>query len=264
MSSVHQRHEGSIAWLRLNRPQALNALSRQMLTELHQAVTQAQQDTRVRVVVLTGTGRAFCAGGDIVELLADMPGPGSNPKPGQPDYLDVVAETFAAVRGLTKPLITAVNGIAMGGGLELILCSDLVIAARNAMIGDGHANFCIFPGGGSAALLPRRLPLNVAKHLLFSGEALPAEAWERYGIVNQIVEPDQLEAATQRLARQLSQKSPALLARLKRVADASPDKALVDALRDELFELRAHTRSQDMLEGLQAFVQKRQPSFTGQ
>lgn len=261
--SLEYRVEGATAWLRLNRPEALNALDRATLEALADAVARAQGDDGVRVVVLTGTGRAFCAGGDIKALLHDVAAGSSAGGAGEEDYIDVVARSFRAVRALRKPLIGCVNGVAVGGGLELLLCCDLVVAAASAHIGDGHANFGIFPGGGSAALLPRRLPLNVAKRLLFSGELLPAAQWQVWGIVNQVVEPDQLEAATQALAGSLARKSPLLLERMKRVADGSADKSLADALREELFELRAHMRSHDMREGTTAFVEKRDPSYTG-
>lgn len=261
--SLDYHVEGPAAWLRLDRPEALNALDRTTLEALAAAMTRAQGDAAVRVVVLTGTGRAFCAGGDIKALLHDVAAGGSASGAGEEDYIDVVARCFRAVRALRKPLIGCVNGVAVGGGLELLLCCDLVVAASTALIGDGHANFGIFPGGGSAVLLPRRLPLNVAKQLLFSGELLPAAQWQAWGLVNQVVEPAQLQAATQALAESLARKSPLLLERLKRVADGSADKHLADALREELFELRAHMRSQDMREGTSAFVEKREPHYTG-
>ncbi|MCW5611774.1 MAG: enoyl-CoA hydratase/isomerase family protein [Rubrivivax sp.] len=237
--SVEYRLLGPVAWLRLNRPQALNALDRTLLEALAAAVAKAQADEAVRVLVLTGTGRAFCAGGDIKALLHGVVGGGGASDAGDEDYIDVVARCFRAVRALRKPLIGCVNGVAVGGGLELLLCCDLVVAASTATIGDGHANFGIFPGGGSAVLLPRRLPLNVAKQLLFNGELLPAAHWQAWGLVNQVVEPTQLRAATLALAESLARKSPLLLERMKRVADGSADKHLADALREELFELRA-------------------------
>ncbi len=261
--SVDYRVQGQTAWLQLNRPEALNALDRRTLEALAAGVARAQADEQVRVLVLTGTGRAFCAGGDIKALLHDAAAGGSAAATGEEDYIDVVARCFAAVRALRKPLIGAVNGVTAGGGLELLLCCDMVLAAEDALLGDGHANFGIFPGGGSAALLPRRLPLNVAKQLLFSGELLPAARWQTWGLVNELVPPEALQTRTQALADALSRKSPVLLERLKRVADASADKSLADALRQELFELRAHMRTQDMREGTTAFVEKRQPHYIG-
>lgn len=261
--SLNYRVEGTTAWLRLDRPEALNALDLATLEALVAAMARAQADAAVRVVVLTGTGRAFCTGGDIKTLLHDVAAGGSASGAGEEDYIDVVARCFHAVRSLRKPLIGCVNGLAVGGGLELLLCCDLVVAATTARIGDGHANFGIFPGGGSAVLLPRLLPLNVAKHLLFSGELLPAAQWQAWGLVNRVVEPAQLNEATRTLAEALARKSPLLLERMKRVANGSADKHLADALREELFELRAHMRSLDMREGTRAFVEKREPHFTG-
>lgn len=253
---------GASAWVRLNRPQALNALDRDTLAQLGQCMRRAEADDAVRVVVLTGAGRAFCAGGDIHALAADV-GPDGQATAGTPDYIDGVVEAFAAVRALTKPLVACVNGVAVGGGLELILCADLVVASAEARIGDGHIRYGIFPGGGSAAVLPRRVPLNVARHILMTGELLPAQAWARLGIVNVVVPPAELVAATQALADSLAEKSPLLLAALKRVSAATQDQPLADALALELRELRAHMRTQDMREGTRAFVEKRTPHFTG-
>ncbi len=261
--SVDYRVQGQAAWLRLNRPEALNALDRPTLEALAAAVGQAQADDGVRVVVLTGTGRAFCAGGDIHALQRDVAAGAGGTPCGDADYIDVVTRTFTAVRGLRKPLIGAVNGVAVAGGLELLLCCDLVVAADNARLGDGHANFGIFPGGGGAALLPRRLPLNVAKQLLFSGDLFPAAQWKQWGLVNELVHADELAPRAQALADALATKSPILLERLKRVANASADKAEADALREELFELRAHMRTQDMREGTTAFIEKRTPRYAG-
>ena len=261
--SVDYRLQGPVAWLQLNRPQALNALDRPALEALADGVARAQADPAVRVVVLTGTGRAFCVGGDIKALQHDVVAGGRAVAAGEEDYIDTVARCFAAVRALRKPLIGAVNGVAVGGGLELLLCCDLVIAADTATLGDGHANYGIFPGGGSAALLPRRLPLNVAKQLLFTGELQPAAQWQAWGLVNELVPPAALAGRVQALAEALARKSPLLLARLKHLADTSADKPLADALRQELFELRAHMRTQDMREGTSAFVEKREPVYVG-
>ncbi|MGD9942554.1 MAG: enoyl-CoA hydratase/isomerase family protein [Burkholderiaceae bacterium] len=258
--SVHYTNRGPAAWIELDRPQALNALDFEMLDGLAQAVQRADADPAARVVVLAGRGRAFCAGGDIVQLRADM-----DAAPGSPQrYVDAVGRGFDAVRGLGKPLIGCVNGVAVGGGLELLLCCDLVVAADTARIGDGHANFGIFPGGGSSAMLPRRLSLNQAKQLLFTGELWPAERWHDLGLVNRLVASASLHSETQALAEELARKSPRLLARLKEVANAAADKPLADALRDELAELRAHMLSADMREGTSAFLAKRAPSYLGQ
>lgn len=261
-----------VARLRLNRPSTLNALSRQMLDELADRLEAARLDDAVRVVVLTGSGRAFSAGGDIKALSGELNGdPDGEPGGDAPsrgdaadgDYLDRVFRTFGMLRRMSKPVIASVNGVAVGGGLEMILCADLVVAAEGVRIGDGHSNFGIFPGGGSSVGLPRRIPLNLAKQLLFTGKLLDAAEWKTLGIVNEIVAPEALAGRAQALAVELAQRSPLLLARMKRVANEACDKSLDDALRHEMLELRDHMRSYDMREGTAAFVEKRQPRFIG-
>ncbi len=257
---VHYANRGPAAWITLDRPEALNALDRDTLESLAQAAARAEADPSARALVITGTGRAFCAGGDIRQLLEEIEAKGS----ARDGYIDAVTRCFEVLRGLGKPLIGCANGLAVGGGLELLLCCDLVVAADTASIGDGHANFGIFPGGGSSALLPRRLPLNQAKQLLFTGCLWPAAEWQRLGLVNAVVTPAELEAVTQSLAEELAAKSPVLLARLKAVANTTAEKSLPDALREELHELRSQMRTADMREGTSAFLQKRVPRYTGQ
>lgn len=262
--AVDYRVVDRTAWIRLNRPSTLNAMSRQLLGELAQRLEAARLDDEVRVLVLTGSGRAFSAGGDIKALSGDLNGGGRGDGDRvDGDYLDRVFRTFGLLRAMPKPVIASVNGVAVGGGLEMILCCDLVVAAAGVRIGDGHSNFGIFPGGGSSVGLPRRIPLNLAKHLLFTGELLDVEAWKGLGIVNEIVAPEALAERTQLLAAELAQRSPLLLARMKRVANEANDKSLADALRHEMLELRDHMRSYDMQEGTTAFVEKRRPVFIG-
>src|SRR5277367_4150264 len=243
---------GSVGWLTLNRPEAMNALNREMALELGAQLERLQNDAAVRVVVLTANGRAFCAGADLNSATTPV-------QPGEEDMLDIAARVFQRLRDFPKPVIAAVNGIAVAGGMELVLACDLVLAADTARLGDAHANFGVFPGAGGAAVMPRKLPLNVAKYLLFTGETLSAADMKAFGLVNEVVAPEQLTEAAQKLGEKLANKSPIVLRRMKRVANETSDKSLSDALRDELLELRTHLRSRDLQEGLLAFVEKREP-----
>jgi enoyl-CoA hydratase/carnithine racemase len=248
--------KGSVGWLTLNRPDAMNALNREMTVELGAQLARLQDDESVRVVVLTANGRAFCAGADLKSVLKPV-------EPGEEDMLDIAARVFGQLRHFPKPVIAAVNGLAIAGGMELVLACDLVLAADTARLGDAHANFGVFPGAGGAAVMPRKLPANVAKFLLFSGETLSAADMKGFGLVHDVVGPEQLNEAAQLLAEKLAEKSPTVLRRMKRVANQTSDKSLDDALRDELLELRTHLRSYDMQEGLRAFLEKRKPDFKG-
>jgi enoyl-CoA hydratase/carnithine racemase len=247
------------AWVTLNRPDQLNAISIDMLRELGDAVNRARSDQAVRALVLTGAGRAFCAGADLKQVTEVQAGS----KPGDVDLLDLVRTVFADLRGLPKPVIAAVNGIALAGGLELVMACDIVFAAENARLGDAHSNFGVFPGAGGAAILPRRIGLNRAKYLLFTGDHLSAREMMEIGLVSRVTAEHELAAAVEGFVDKLAQKSPAVLRRMKAVANRSLDQSEQASLTDEMLNLRDHMRSYDMQEGLAAFREKRKPSFKG-
>ena len=244
-------------WITLQRTKQLNAMSMQMLREMADALENAIADDAVRAIVLTGSGRAFCAGADLKEVA------GASHKPGEPDLLDLVEHTFGLMRHGPKPVIAAVNGLALAGGLEMVMACDLVFAAESAQMGDAHSNFGVFPGAGGAAILPRRIGLNRAKFLLFSGENVSAQDMMDWGLVNMVVPDAELHDAVQAFTDRLADKSPALLRRMKTVANRSLNVDEPAALAEEMLNLRAHMRSWDMREGLTAFSEKRKPQFRG-
>ncbi len=250
---------GPVAWLTLNRPQAMNALNLEMIGLFEQYLPQIAADDRVRTVVITGKGPAFCAGADLKEVLAssDLPA-------GEQDFLDrLCLNVLDVLRDFPKPVIAALNGITMAGGLETAMCADLVIAVDSAKIGDAHANFGVYPGAGGAALLPRIVPMNVAKYLLLTGKTLSADEMKTYGFVNEVVAPEALIDSAQTLAEHIAGNSPIAMRRMKAVANAALDNSRDDALAHEQVEFRRHQRSWDMQEGLQAFSEKRKPQFQG-
>lgn len=244
-------------WITLSRPDQMNALSLRLLDELGDALAAATADEGVRVVAITGAGRAFCAGADLKEVA------GAAPPAGEPDLLDRVQRVFGAIRSGPKPVVAAVNGLALAGGLELVMACDVVFAGESAHLGDAHSNFGVFPGAGGAAVLPRRIGLVRAKYLLFSGASVPARQMMDWGLVNEVVADGELREAVQRFADQLSHKSPAVLRRMKAVANRASDVDEAAALAEEMVNLRAHMRSWDMREGLAAFAEKRKPQFRG-
>lgn len=254
MPVLEVRRDGRVLWLRLNRPDARNALDASLVDAITCTFGGAARDAEVRVIVLTGNGRGFCAGVDLKALQA-------NPGHSRPDLLDAVNAMFDRVRSFPKPVICALNGVTVAGGLELAMCCDVIFAAESAMIGDGHCNFGVVPGGGGAALLPQRIGLHRAKAMLFTGEILPATAWAEWGLVHRVVPDGQLDTTARDFAEALARRSPLVLRRMKRAADAAMEMSQSLALRNELAELRDHMTSPDFREGLAAFAERRVPDF---
>jgi len=249
---------GPVTRLTLNRPKAMNSLNLALLAELESHLVALAADDEARVLVLTGAGHAFCAGADLKEILA-----GRDLAPGEADFLDRANVVFGLLRNFPKPVIAALNGVTMAGGLELAMCADIVVAADSATIADAHANFGVFPGAGGAAVLPRLVPLNMAMYLLLSGKSLSAAEMKACGLVSEVHPADALADATLALAQHIAKKSPSALRRMKAVARSSADKTRDDALLHEQAMLREHMRSFDFAEGLQAFGEKRAPQFQG-
>lgn len=254
---VEQR--GAVLWLTLNRPAAMNALSPAMVGALDAAIEAAGNDDTVRCLVIGGTGRAFCAGADLKAVREEI----GDDDGAMRRFLERAAGTMSRIERLPKPVIAAVNGLALAGGLETVLACDLVVAAQSARFGDAHVNFGLLPGGGSSVRLPRKLGPNRAKYLLFSGEAVAASEFVACGFVHQVVPDGELAAAVDRLAQSIAAKSPLVLRRLKQLVDAGLDQPRETALQLELVAAEAHASSHDLKEGLAAFAERRPPRFLG-
>lgn len=237
----------------------MNSLSKALVIELLEAIQEAEMDESIRVVVLSGIGRAFCAGADLKELLADL-----EKKPdGQKGLLDYAGQLFEKLNHLSKPLLAALNGITLAGGLEIAMTADIVIASEIAKIGDAHSNFGVLPGGGGAVRLPRKIGINRAKYLLFTGDFISAQEMKNYGFVNEVVPANELKEAVQKVADKISAKSPLVLREIKKLVTDGLEQPLDIALKQELLALKNHTRSYDFYEGLSAFSEKRTPDFKG-
>ncbi len=244
-------------WIRLNRPDAMNTLTPEVLDAINDALGEAELRPEVMAVVLTGSGRAFCAGADLKYVKAQAGQSGTN------SFLESVLATMRRIERFPKPVIAALNGLTLAGGLELVLCCDLVLAARSAKIGDAHANYGLLPGGGSSVRLPRIIGATRAKYLLFTGDFVDAAEMLTAGLVNKVVDDDQLESATQALADRIATKSPLGLRRMKALVDDGLQQTVDTALRLELLACEVHQHSADLHEGLTAFNEKRIPRFTG-
>jgi enoyl-CoA hydratase/carnithine racemase len=252
---------GPAAWITLERPEVMNSLSPELLGELDAALAAAGSDAGIRVVVVTGSGRAFCAGADLSFALDALAG--GEGGAALIAFVERAAAVLSRLEALPKPVIAAVNGLALAGGLELVLCCDLVVAAESARIGDVHANYGLLPGAGGAVRLARKIGPTRAKHLLFTGEMVPASELVTAGLVNSVVPDGELVSAVDKLVGAIAEKSPLGLGAMKRLVAEGLEQPLDAALRLERDALAAHVQSQDLREGLAAFREKRKPRFEG-
>lgn len=261
MPDVAYEVRGAGAWIRIDRPDAMNALNPAVIAGIRESLEKAEADDDVRAVVVTGTGRAFCAGADL-KAIQQMSAH-DDPATSIGAFLREAGRVFDGLEAFPKPVIAAVNGLALAGGLELILCCDLVIAAESAKLGDAHANYGLLPGGGSSVRLPRKIGPTWAKYLLFTGEFLPASDFIPLGLVNRVVPDDELDDAVDHLVATLATKSPLGLKRMKQLIHDGLEQPVATGVRLELLASEAHAHSHDMAEGLAAFNEKRPPRFTG-
>lgn len=247
--------------VRLNRPQVLNALNDQLVSGLAEAVSIAQYDTTIRTVLITGNGSAFCAGGDLGVYSESQRDPS-----GFPRTMDVFHELCTNMRALPQPVVALVNGIAVAGGLELILACDLALASRSASIGDCHLNFGQIGGGGALAVLPRLVGPTRARELIFSARRLAADEALNWGLVSSVHDDDDLIAAGLEFARGVATKSSWAVANAKYVLNTawSENASVHAALRLERERTALYClTSEDPQEGLRAFAEKRTPRYQG-
>ena len=249
-----------IVTITLNRPDKLNAFIGHMRRDLAEALEHAGSDRSVRAVIVTGAGRAFCAGGD-VRFMAELMQRSDSEEFAR--ILGAGRRVILAIRQMTKPVIAAVNGPASGAGANLAFACDLRVAATTATFSQSFLKVGLHPDWGGTFFLPRLVTPNKACELFFLGEAIDAEEALRLGIVNQVVAPEELETATMQLAERLRAAPPIALAAAKQAVYESEGSSLEEMLR---YETEAQLRcfdSDDGHEGVHAFLEKREPHFTG-
>jgi enoyl-CoA hydratase len=256
MSNVIYSVSDGIAEIRLNRPGALNSLNPPLLDELEDALSSVRSD-QAKALIISGAGRAFCTGADLKSVIALF-----DEWPRYVDYLYRISDVFRQIENLPLPTIARVHGYALAGGLELILCCDMAIAAEDAMIGDQHANVGLIAGGGGIPRLVRRIGRQNAVHLLYTGAQVTGTQAERLGIVLKAVPSRELDDTISGLALDLSSKSRTSLSYMKRVVLAGADVPLVSALNEERAALLEYfSTSRHPREGIAAFLEKRKPDF---
>ena len=249
--------ENGVRWITVNRPAKLNALNRALVARLGEAIAAAGSDEAVRAVVVTGAGeKAFVAGADIAEFV----GLGAAEARAMARAGQAV---FDAIAGLSKPVIAAVNGFALGGGCELALACHMRVAATNARFGQPEAKLGLIPGYGGTQRLARLVGQGRALELLLTGGTVDASTALAWGLANRVVEPGELRAAAQKLADETGAVSPLAAARCLEAVRIGLDLPLGrgEEVEAALFGLCA--ASEDMREGTAAFLEKRAPRFTG-
>jgi len=251
--------EGRVAKITLNRPKAMNSLNLDTLNEMEEAITDIKGDGETRVVILTGSGRAFCAGADLAFIKTIIDNPIKTD-----EFLHRWKNVFSMIENMPQPVIAAINGFALAGGLELVMVCDIVIASEEAKIGDQHANYGLIPGGGGSQRLPRKIPFNKAKELVLTGAWLSPQEAERLGLVNTVVPADKLQEEAEEMAKQLAEKSPVASKTIKWLMNKGIQLDLDSALELEIGAVLTHFHTEDVKEGLAAFMEKRKPEFKGE
>jgi len=249
-----QTPEPGIRLITLQRPQALNALNTELLGELSAELDGAEQDEAIRVVVLTGSRKAFAAGADIKEMAErDLVGILDDPR----------QQHWQRIARFGKPLIAAVNGYALGGGCELAMHADIIVASEDALFGQPEINLGIMPGAGGTQRLLRAVGKSLAMQMVLTGEPIGARLAQQAGLVSEVTQPElTLERALQ-IARRIAEKAPLAVRLAREALLKAMDTDLASGLRFErhAFTLLAGTRDRD--EGIRAFMEKRPPEYQG-
>ncbi|MGB5986290.1 MAG: enoyl-CoA hydratase-related protein [Desulfobacterales bacterium] len=244
--------EENVAVITFNRPEAMNALNNQTRAEFAAAIAEVAADDGIKVLILTGNGKAFVAGSDIKEFNKTTPYAAHN-----------IARLGEMVEKLEKPVIAAVNGFCLGGGCEIAMGCDIIIASEKAKFGQTEINIGIIPGGGGTQRLQRLIGACRAKELIFTGDIIRAEEADRIGLVNRVVPMDELMPAAKELAKKIAGKSSAALKLAKTAINRGMQTHLESGLKYE-YELYSLSLSlEDKVEGVNAFLEKRAPKFIG-
>ncbi len=245
--------EDGVAWIRLNRPESLNAVNGALRRALADAVKRAERDEAARAVVVTGEGRAFCAGADVREFGAHE-GDLSDAR-GEYEFL------LTRLHSMPKPTIAAMNGVAAGIGASLALACDLRYAVPQASFIEAFVKIGLTVDGGATWLLPRLVGSGRALEMMYTGDPLGAEEAERLGVVNRVVQPEELEPVVRALAERLAAGPAHALAAIKRSVDHATHSTLEEAMEFEFHLQGVQMQREDFREGVNAFLEKRQPKF---
>ena len=254
--------ENGIATIKLNRPDKMNAFTPEMSDSIYRAVEDGANDGNVRVLVITGTGRAFCAGADVKAMAQRFDQPGAQEahvemKPGRiPLHL--------LMQRCSKPIVGAINGVAVGGGLDFACACDIRIASDKARFAEVFIRRGMMPASGGTYYLPRLVGIDRALLMAWTGDMVDAHEAERIGLVTMVVPHDELEIATMELAEKLAKGPPVAIQKTKRAIYKGLQMDLEETLKYISAEISELNRTKDHEEGAKAFVEKREPVFRGE
>ena len=250
------KKEAGVATIIFNQPEKMNAMNEELIGELIPATENVQNDPEIKVMILTGSGRVFSAGGDLDSSVYDLKDPGE-----LSELIFKFGQFSLTLKNMPKPVIAMVNGVAAGSGFSFVLACDIIIASDKARFGHIYQNIGIQSDGGASYFLPRIIGVHKACELIFSGDVIDAHEAERIGLVNRVVPAEDLEEKTMEFALKLTGKSPFAMGMAKKSIYQGLDMDLTTALESEA---RGHTLtmlSDNMQEGIAAFKEKRTPKF---
>jgi len=242
----------AVARIIFNRPEAMNSLDMEILLELEKALNDCETDDNIGALIITGSGKAFCAGADLKYQHNVIAGSLSKER----EFINRVRGITDLISGLSKPVIAAVNGFALAGGFEILMACDLAIAADGVKIGDQHMNYALLPGAGSSQRLPWIVGMRRAKEILFTGKWLTAIEAEQLGIVNKMVPAGKLQNAAMEMAADLASKSRLSLKEMKRLVNNVPEMSLKAGIDIESQACIMLVANEDAHKGVVAFNTK--------
>jgi len=256
METVQLKKEPPLGWIYLNRPDKLNAINEQLMKDLRQAVDELVADDQIRVIIITGLGKAFCAGADISQFKT-LNGLTAW------EFAKKGRELMDYIENLPKPTIAMINGYALGGGLELAMACDIRIAAEEAQVGLPEITLGIYPGFGGTQRLIRLIGKGKAMEMMMTGDRIPAREAERLGLVNKVVPLTELEKETRNFAIKLAEKPPVALKLVKLLVNQGLDIPILAGVNMESLGWGVVFSTEDAKEGVNAFFEKRKPNFKG-
>ena len=246
-----------IGIITINRPKALNAFNNEVLDEFNNLLDEIEKDNRIKVVIITGEGeRTFCAGADLVEIK-------NSAKEEFLQFIENGQTLMRKIETIKKPFIAAINGFALGGGLELALACDIRIASENAKLGTPEVGVGLIPGWGATQRLPKVIGLGRAKELILTGVHITAKDAENIGLVNKVVVPEELINTAKEMAQKIAGNAPVAVKLAKSTVNVAFDVNIDEEYKHELEAEKKCFETEDLQEGIQALFEKRKPNFSG-